>query len=294
MIHAALIAAIIAAPASQGLIDASLDSFRAGDYDAALIGFEKAFEASPERPRLLWNIGRCLEELGRTDEALQRFERYLEIEADDSRGIRDALTKVAKLRAAAEPKSATLRVETSPPRATVVVDGEVVGPAPVLLDVPEGEHVIAARMEGRLPAETRVSATAGQAAVISLVLPEVPPEAPSAGLRPGLSPPPGPRQGWIAPAAIGVAGVLLTALAVQAFLDSGEHEDSAATARRHGASGELRDEAATALASDSDGRATFHSALAWSLSTTAAAALGWAGWAALAARPSAGLPASAP
>ena len=280
MIHGALIAALVAAPASQGLIDASLDSFRAGDYEAALIGFEKAFESSPDNPRLLWNIGRCLEELGRHEESLERFERYLEIEVDDSKGIRDALTKVAKLRAAAAPKSATLRVETTPPKAQVLVDGEPVGTAPVLLDVPEGDHVIAARLAGYADAETKVSATGGQAAVISLALPELPKEAPPTQAAPA-SPTPAPTQRWIGPTVIGATGVLLTALAVHAFLDSGEHDEDAAAARRRGESGEMSAAAAGAVASDAEDRATFHAALGWTFATGAALSLGWSGWSAL-------------
>ncbi len=275
MIPAALIAAIVVAPPSQGLIDASKDAFGAGDYEAALIGFRKSFAGSPDQPLLLWNIGRCLEELGRTDEALESFEKYLEIEVDDGDGIREALKKVATLRAAAKPKSATLRVESTPPKAQIHVDGEAVGDAPVLLDVPEGDHVIAATLDGHLRAETKVFATAGQAAVISLALPEVPKEAPAVGTD---RPPPPPTQTWIAPAFIGAAGVLLTALAVHALLDSGEHDDDAAAARRRGASGELSAAAASALATDAEDRATFHGAMGWTFAAGAAASLGWTSW----------------
>ncbi len=273
MIAALLIAALVAVP-SQGLIDESSDAFRAGRYEEALIGFTKVFEGRPDQPRLLWNIGRCLEELGRTDEALEKFEKYLGVETEDRAGLRAALTKVATLRAARKPKHATLRVETEPSGAHVIVDGEMIGASPVLLEVPEGDHLIAATLPGYMRAEIEVSPTAGQAAVISLTLKDMPRETspPMAGAskeRPIT---------WLAPAVLGVVGVIFTALAVNAFLDSGEHDDDAATVQGRADAGELATDRANALSSDASDRAAFHGALGWTFATGAAATMGWAGW----------------
>jgi len=266
--------AVVAAP-NQQLIIAGADAFRAGEHEEALVAFTKAFEALPDNSSLLWNIGRCLEELGRTDEALESFERYLELEFKDRRHIREALGKVAKLRAAKAPRSATLRVETSPPKARVFIDGEPAGRSPVLADLPAGRHQVVARLEGHVDRHTEIVANAGRPVLVSLAL-SPQPKAATLGEAPGRDQPP--LRRWLVPAAVGAAGVVLTALSVRAFLDRGEHEDAAATARRRGGAGELTPELAEARGQDADERAEFHGALGWALAAGAAGSLGWTSW----------------
>ncbi len=264
---------LVAAP-NQQLIIAGADAFRAGEHEEALVAFTKAFEELPGNSSLLWNIGRCLEELGRTEEALKSFERYLELEVHDRRHIREALGKVAKLRAAKAPRSATLRVETSPLKARIFVDGEPVGRSPVLAELPAGRHQITARLQGHIDGHTEIVATAGRPVLISLALSPEP-----RAVAPGAAPQRGhPWRRWIVPAAVGAAGVVLTALSVRAFLDRGDHEDAAATARRRGRSGDLALETAEALGQDADERAEFHGTLGWALAAGAAGSLGWTSW----------------
>lgn len=280
MIGALLLATLVAAPA-QEIIEAGADAFRAARYDEALISFTKAYEALPDQPRLLWNVGRCLEELGRADEALDAFERYLERESGDSAGTREALTKVASLQAARRQRPATLRVETTPARARILVDGEPSGRAPVLLQVPEGAHTVAAELDGHLPAEARIAAQAGEALVVALALRPFPATAPAAQPEPPL--PPGLLPRWAAPTVLAGAAAILAALAVNAFLDEGENADSAAIARSAGRSGDLDAGAAGALAADADDRAAAQALLGWTFTAAGAAAFGWASWSVLSA-----------
>lgn len=52
-------------------------AYRGADYEAALAHFRRAYELSG-RSQLLYNVGISADRLGRNEEALQVFERYLE------------------------------------------------------------------------------------------------------------------------------------------------------------------------------------------------------------------------
>ncbi len=53
------------------------DAHEAGDFETALAQFQASYAASG-RPEILYNIGTSLDRLGRFDEALEYFRRYLE------------------------------------------------------------------------------------------------------------------------------------------------------------------------------------------------------------------------
>lgn len=53
-----------------------VELYAAGDYEAALAELDGAYAASAA-PAVLYNIGSCLERLGRLDEAIDAFEAYL-------------------------------------------------------------------------------------------------------------------------------------------------------------------------------------------------------------------------
>ncbi|MFO0708232.1 MAG: tetratricopeptide repeat protein [Sandaracinus sp.] len=55
---------------------AGTDYFERGDYEAALRELELAHQMSP-RPALLYNLGSCLERMGRLDDAADRLEQYV-------------------------------------------------------------------------------------------------------------------------------------------------------------------------------------------------------------------------
>jgi len=69
-----------------------------GSYAEALAELEGAYAASPVAP-VLYNIGACLEQLGRLDEALDVFERYVEATPKSAR-TDEARTRIERIRKA--------------------------------------------------------------------------------------------------------------------------------------------------------------------------------------------------
>jgi tetratricopeptide (TPR) repeat protein len=81
------------------------DAFQKGHIEEALNQFTEAYRASG-RPAFHYNIGICLERLGRTEEAIAAFQRYLaeEPHPTDARSVRERIeTLRAKLRAQRPP-----------------------------------------------------------------------------------------------------------------------------------------------------------------------------------------------
>jgi hypothetical protein len=68
--------------------------YQAGDYSGALEKLEGAYAASVAPP-ILYNIGVCLEQLGRLDEAVDAFEAYL---ADAPSPRDDVRARIASLK----------------------------------------------------------------------------------------------------------------------------------------------------------------------------------------------------
>jgi iron complex outermembrane receptor protein len=86
--------------------------FAAGRFDVALEHLQRAYALVPH-PELLFNIARCLEELQRTGEAVEAYDRYLAVQPNDL----VARERVAALRsrAASQPPSPPTEPRPSPP-----------------------------------------------------------------------------------------------------------------------------------------------------------------------------------
>src|SRR5262245_31511789 len=67
-------------------------AFDAGDYEKALALFQRADAIAPA-PNLSYNIGNCLERMGRFMEAADAFQRYLQLKGapqdDEDRQFQD-------------------------------------------------------------------------------------------------------------------------------------------------------------------------------------------------------------
>ena len=88
-----------AKPVEQIYVDQATALFGEGNYSAALKQFQSLLDSSKDqalRIRLQWNVARCLEMLGRYEEALSEFYAYQSIINDPQRRTR-ALRKIEAL-----------------------------------------------------------------------------------------------------------------------------------------------------------------------------------------------------
>lgn len=190
-----------------------------GRYDDALREFTEAFRlaSDPNKPLMLFNMAQAQERLGRIEEAVASFRRYLEL--DPNAEGRAAIEE--RVRTLTERLGATAIVLTvSEEGAHVFVDGHEVGttPLPGPLTVAPGSHELRVEKDGFQAFRLRVSVDAGRqveadATLVALVGPTstVTPPVTSARERPGRPLP------WIlggaAVLAVG-AGTLLGVLAL--------------------------------------------------------------------------------
>lgn len=72
-------------------------SFRAGDYEKAIELFEQAYALDPV-PNLLYNIGRCYEQMEQWDEAIAQYERFMVAPDVESEARSHAMERVQSLR----------------------------------------------------------------------------------------------------------------------------------------------------------------------------------------------------
>jgi tetratricopeptide (TPR) repeat protein len=91
------------------LNEQGLDLYGAGDYRHALEKFIEA-HALESDPNLLFNMGRCYEQLGEPDAALEKYESFLAAAGGDPAGVERARVASAALRARREqsPRSRAL------------------------------------------------------------------------------------------------------------------------------------------------------------------------------------------
>ena len=88
-----------AKPVQQIYVDQATALFGEGNYSAALKQFQSLLDSTTDsklRVRLQWNVARCLEMLGRYEEALSEFYAYQSIISDPARRTR-ALRKIETL-----------------------------------------------------------------------------------------------------------------------------------------------------------------------------------------------------
>ncbi len=124
--------------------------FDAGKYADALRHFLDAYERfDPPRfviPEVLWNIGRCYEELGDDVSALPWFEEFRRL-ATEPDYVRAAQDKVREVR---QRLQAALTLVVEPPGTRVRVDGRDVGQSPLAepLRLDPGPHEVSFTREG--------------------------------------------------------------------------------------------------------------------------------------------------
>lgn len=138
--------------------------FEDGDYAAALIKFQTAYEASKDA-RLLWNIAACEKALRHYARVLKLLERYVQeggpLLTDQDRTDADGVVS------AVTPLVSKLSVSSTPSGAQVLVDEEDLGATPVdgrLIDI--GNRRIVLRLSGYEDFVAPTSVKGGEALTI--------------------------------------------------------------------------------------------------------------------------------
>ncbi len=158
--------------------------FEAGDFAGALAEFQRIYQLLDGHPRrffVLYNVGRCQEQLFQYGEALDSYQRYLSEGGDrdpDQQLATSARQKINDL----TQRLATLTVRTNVDHAEVWVDGRrQVTTAPGDVVVTGGEHTIELRARGYAPGRQQVQIAARTQETITVELDRT-----SAGLSPAF------------------------------------------------------------------------------------------------------------
>jgi hypothetical protein len=214
---------------ARELLEQGSARFDKGDAAGALECFEQAIAAYPS-PRIQFNRGLALRELGRTGEAVEALRTFLDEAVDAADRAR---TQARQMLAALEPKVGWIRVETETPGLFVFVDGRLVATTPTHrpIAVDPGERTVRVGRPGAVAQQWRLALVPGPAVGLRISSDGkaetsnetsnepstttgttlTPPPAPPTEKDAALSPPPPPLHArpvfWIGAAAVVGAGV---------------------------------------------------------------------------------------
>ena len=154
---------------SQGL-----KLYKDGDFDAALVQFERAYALKPNF-KVLYNIAQCNFELHQYVEARNTLSRYLKdgagsIEAERQTAVQNDLGEL-------ERRIAHLTLKVNVTGATVYVDGKKAGTTPLdaPIDVNEGQRTVSVETADRGNKQRIVRVGGGEAQTVSLDFAELAP-----------------------------------------------------------------------------------------------------------------------
>ena len=167
---------------AKARFDRGVALFDDGDYSAALIEFERAYELAPNF-RVLYNMGKVEEQLQRYPAAIRSFERYLGEGGKDVPVKRRAEVEreIRRLRE----RLATIAIEGKPLGAMVFVDDVAFGSLPLAepLVVSSGRRKIELRGDGGVLVGKTVDVAGGDSIRVELVA-----EPPRPVVQPRMSP----------------------------------------------------------------------------------------------------------
>lgn len=195
-------------------------SYKDGEYQQALDGFERVMELS-DSPNAVFYAGKALRELGRLDEAYARFEQA----RNDAAAKAGEQARYAQTRDAAddalralEPRISKLviTVPASVTDAEVSVDGKVLASSVIGESLPmmPGEHTIEAKAPGYEPITATVQLKAGKTKTMPLFASAttIEPQPPGGGPPDGDEPDDTLLWVGVVVAGAGVAGVAVGAV----------------------------------------------------------------------------------
>jgi hypothetical protein len=135
-----------------------LEATTAGDHTAALAAFREAAELVPDANLPHKLAAEALEALDRPGEAIAEYRLYIAIKPD-ARGVEEVRARIARL-AATLPGELAVHCDIA--GATIVVDGESLGPAPIRVSHRSGPVAIEISASGFLPQRAHLDIAAGQ------------------------------------------------------------------------------------------------------------------------------------
>jgi len=144
-----------------------LKLYKDGDFDAALVQFERAYAVKPNF-KVLYNIAQCYFELHQYVEARDTLSRYLKegvgsIEAERQAKVESDLSELQR-------RIAHVTLSINVAGATVYVDGKKVGVTPLTaaVDVNEGQRTISIETPDRGSKQRVVRVAGGEAQTINI------------------------------------------------------------------------------------------------------------------------------
>ncbi len=135
-------------------MEAGRTAYGRGDYEAAILEFQAAFEIK-EDPAPLYNLGKSYERLARYEEAIEYYEQYLALapEAPDRADVEET---IKRLRKAIRERYQDLTVSSDPPGGDIYLDdksSEILGQTNLSMKVTPGPHTIYIILNGYEPVE---------------------------------------------------------------------------------------------------------------------------------------------
>jgi hypothetical protein len=131
-------------------------AFDSSDYDLALRHFRRAYELVP-RDGVLFNVGVCLERLGRNREAVESYERAARSASLDE----ETRAQARDFAARARQRLGTIVVTGEPRGAAVLVDGEELCELPCRIEVDFGMREVVVRAPDGTEASDRLDVPRG-------------------------------------------------------------------------------------------------------------------------------------
>lgn len=200
----------------EELVREGVESFAAGQYEAALASFQQAHHRRPSA-RTHRAIGLCHFELGSYREAVIHLEAATVTTVNPL--TQSQLASAQEALADAYERVGRFELRVSPRSADVTVDGERVGADARLVLPAPGTYVLEASADGYISQRQRIEVIGGETEDLSLLLEpgrdpglDVPPDDGASSGRATTATPAGPNVGAIVSFSIGGAGLLLTAV----------------------------------------------------------------------------------
>lgn len=139
--------------------------YEEGLFDRALKAFEEAYDIFPH-PDVLYRIAECQEKLGRSSEALKNYKEVLRLSPDapDTDKLKQTIETLERQ------TSTALVISSTPPGATILINGQEQGKTPAELKLPPDTYEIQIKLKGYVSQTKSAKLSAGQRTQLATTL----------------------------------------------------------------------------------------------------------------------------